>query len=581
MGVPRARTKFEWFQRTALPRLRTMARQWALAPTSHLVRVSLLTAMLALGTSLVYGTGGTAYALAYLMILPILFAAAWYGLAGGLVVALLAGGLMATLPLEVATGTEQAPLNWSLRMVFYTVLGGVSGWLFQSLRRAFKEQHRLMRTDPRSNLAYWARTENSEQSLALIIVRVTDIADVLETMGADASDDLSKALARRLQNLVQNQGRVYRFSLAELAILMPGADQAQLLRRVEQIIELGEENLLIRGLPVRSQLALGSTLQEVGQRSRTEDFLKEARLALFTAIEQNLSHCRYGPELDRKTLETLRLIANVRRGLERGEFELHYQPKLALDSTHPVAYEALLRWRDPDKGLIGPGQFMPKLETTSLMGQVTRFVSREACQFAVRYGASVSINFSAHDLLDESMCAHIQSLVQEFQLEAGQLEIEVTESALIKNLDVARRAIESFRAMGLAVSIDDFGTGFASFEYLRHLPLTGIKIDRAFVRDLETDVRARKLMACMVDLGHALGFTVTAEGVETREQCRILQAMDCDLAQGFYFSRALPAPELRAWVEDYRPEPALLEPPADRDYYNCGLVSGIGSWQSA
>lgn len=555
---------------------------WTLGPSSDLWRLTSLAVFLALGAAIVYWTGGTAYAYPYLMLIPVLFAAAWYGLAGGLLTALVAAGLMAVMPLDVDTGSQQATSNWLLRMALYAALGGVSGWLFQSLGRAFEDQQRLMRTDSRSglpntvalddDLQHWVRVQGSGEAVALIIVRITDITDVLETMGADASDDLAAALAKRLRYSVEPEGRVYRFSISELAILLPTGDEAGLLKAVERIIELGEENMLVRGLPVRSQLALGSTLKNKEQ-SGTDGLLKEARLALSTAMKQGVSHCRYRPELSQKTLTNLRLIANVRRGLERREFELHYQPKMALSKSRPVACEALLRWRDREQGLIGPGQFMPKLETTTLMTQVTRFVCREACEFAARTNTQVSINFSTYDLVDESMPRYVQSLLQELQLDPAYLEIEVTESALIKNLEAARRAIESFRKLGLALSIDDFGTGFASFEYLRHLPITGIKIDRAFVCDLEADARARKLMACMVDVGHALDLTVTAEGVETLEQYRILQALGCDLAQGFYFSRALPASKFNSWVRDFHPEPALLETPDSRDFYGCGLAS--------
>lgn len=571
------------------PVVQLMAGDWRLAPASNLLRVLLLTSLLAIGTALVYGTGGTAYAYPYLMLIPVLFAAAWYGLAGGLLTALVAAGLMAAMPLDVDAGTPQATFNWLLRMALYAVLGGVSGWLFQSLARAFGEQQRLMRIDPRSNLPnvvaldedlhHWTDSEDPTQPLALIIVRITDIVDVLETMGGDASDDMATALARRLRYLVEPRGRVYRFSMSELAVLLPGVDQAGLLRTVERIIEVGEDNLLVRGLPVRAQLALGSTSKDTTQ-SGTDTLVKEARLALFAAMERGLSHCRYRPELSEKTLDTLRLIANVRRGLERREFELHYQPKVALSESQPIASEALLRWRDREQGLIGPGQFMPKLETTSLMTQVTRFVCREACEFAARSNARVSINFSAHDLVDESMPGYIQGLVRELQMDSARLEVEVTESALIRNLEAARRAVENFRELGLGVSIDDFGTGFASFEYLRHLPITGIKIDRAFVCDLEADVRARKLMACMVDMGHALDLTVTAEGVETLEQYRILQALGCDQAQGFYFSKALPAPGFNTWVAGFSPGPDLLEVPASRDFYGCGLAGGSDSRRS-
>ncbi|QHC50745.1 EAL domain-containing protein [Billgrantia tianxiuensis] len=159
----------------------------------------------------------------------------------------------------------------------------------------------------------------------------------------------------------------------------------------------------------------------------------------------------------------------------------------------------------------------------------------------------VSINFSVRNLMDDVLLEELGQLVKQSGISPSQLEVEVTESALVHDLFAAKQALERIRGCGIQVSIDDFGTGFSSFEYLRHLPITGLKIDRAFVEGLEQDERARKLMACLIDVGHALDLQVTAEGVETQGQHRILQELGCEQAQGFLYSKALPVEELLAW----------------------------------
>ncbi len=531
----------------------------------HLYRMLFLSVLLGLGTVTVYQTGGTALAYPYLMLIPVLFASAWYGLAGGLMSALVASTLMAAMPLNVAQGVAQEPTNWLMRMGLYLVLGGVAGTLFQSLRGAYREREALVRTDPRSGLpnqvaleqdmrAWIARERqwHSHFPVGLIIVRLSDIADVLEAMGAEASDEVAGLMGERLSRLVGQDASVYRFSVSELIVLLPGVDEGTLEAVVRRIIDAGEENLVVQTVPVRMQLVLGSSLKLEGFKA-TDDLISEARIALFSAIRQGTSYGRYHVELAKKKLSNITLISNVRRGLERGEFELHYQPKVRLCDGALAGCEALIRWRGSERRLIAPGQFMPKVENTTLIGPVTEFVSREACEFVARQPHSVSINFSARNLVDEHMPTYVDQQIRRLGISPERIEIEVTESALIQNLQAARVAIERLRAMGFAVSIDDFGTGFASFEYLQHLPITGIKIDRAFVRHLETHERSRKLMASMVDMGHALELVVTAEGVESAEQYRLLRSMGCDQVQGFFFTPALPGRQFSTWCEHYRP----------------------------
>lgn len=531
----------------------------------HLYCVLFLAVLLGLGVFTVYQTGGTAYAYPYLMLIPVLFASAWYGLAGGLISALLASALMAVMPLNVEQAVLQEPVNWLMRMGLYLLLGGVAGALFQSLRSAYREREALVRTDPRSklpnqvaldqDLEAWRERERQwhrHSPVGLIIVRLSDITDVFEAMGADASDELAGLMGARLSHLMGRNASVYRFSVSELIVLLPGVDDTVLEAMVRRIIDAGEDNLIVQTVPIRVQLVLGSSHKPEGYAA-TDDLISEARIALFSAIRQGTSYCRYHSDLAKKKLSHITLISNVRRGLERSEFELHYQPKMRLSDGALVGCEALIRWRDEERRLIPPGQFMPKVENTSLIGPVTEFVCREAFEFIAREPHSVSINFSARNLVDERMPAYLDQQIHRLGIAPERVEIEVTESALIQNLQAARAAIERLRAMGFTISIDDFGTGFASFEYLQHLPITGIKIDQAFVRHLETHERSRKLMASMVDMGHALDLVVTAEGVESAEQFRMLRAMGCDQVQGFFFTPALPGRQFTTWCEHYRP----------------------------
>ncbi|WP_166268831.1 putative bifunctional diguanylate cyclase/phosphodiesterase [Marinobacter caseinilyticus] len=529
----------------------------------HGVCVTILVTLLGLGTTVVYLTGGTAYAYPYLMLTPVLLAAAWYQIPGAVSIALAAGLLMAAMPLNVDTATTQSTGNWLIRLGLYLGLGIFTGYLFQSLKQSTKSREAVMRIDPGSNLPNLLALRKALKNLprkpfrhngdtALILVRITDITDVLVALGIDASDELLAAVAARITKTVPASARVYRIGDSELMLLLTSIGVLELEQIVKKLITIGEDNLVIQEIPMRAQVVLGSTIA-TDANSITDTLIAETRMALFAAIERQRSHFLYSPNIQRRTLENIQLIARVREGLNLGEFELHYQPKIRLSDGRVSGCEGLIRWRGASGELIPPGQFMPKVESTTLIAPVTEFVSRTACAFAASAADSgvVSINFSVHNLFDENLVTLLATLLKETELPPHRLEIEITESVLAQGLEAATQAVKRIRSFGIGVSIDDFGTGFASFEYLQHLPVTGLKIDRAFIINLEHDNRAKRLVACMIDMGHALDMAVTAEGVETEGQRNILRALKCDQAQGFFYSPALPAQNYQAWCHHY------------------------------
>lgn len=529
----------------------------------HALLLSLLVLLLGLGTLVVHATGGTRYAYPYLMLIPVLLAAAGYGLSGALVVALIAGGLMAAMPLDVSTQQMQPVSNWLIRLGLYLVIGGVAGSLFSLLRRAHATSERLARTDPRTGLYNQiALDEALRQRLAvgrgrsrgigLILVRLIDIGEVLASLGPETADGLVRAMGERLRRQDRRIIEVYRFSNAELYLLLDDVEPAEIERVVHRLAEAGEENLVVQQVPLRAQLVMGSSWQDA-PATTAGDLIRQSRVAMLTALERHRLHCHYSPEQESDKREALRLVSRVREDLDRGRFELHFQPKLRLADGQVSGCEGLIRWRDERDQLIAPGRFMPKVEHTTLIAPLTRFVADQACRFIQGTEGVVSINLSVRNLSDEALLDELLGLTRHHGIAPERLEVEITESALMADLKSGCQALEYLRGHGIRVSIDDFGTGFSSFEYLQHLPITGLKIDRAFVRGLGGDARSRCLVACMIDMGHALGLEVTAEGVETLEQHRALRRLGCDQAQGFLYAKALAAPEYLTWRRAHRP----------------------------
>lgn len=525
--------------------------------------IGLIGLLFAGGTVLVYTTGGTKLAWPYVIFVPVLIAAARFGVSGGVLGGLIGGLLLGPLmPLDVAAGIPQQTENWLIRLAFYTGLGAFTGLLFRLKNRESARREVDARTDTDSGLPNKTalmealeefRSSALDRCPLLHLVRVVHLAEIIGVTGAAAADELIVQIARRLRSHVGDQAQAYRFSASELMLLMPGPTQTS-----EEIAERAahsvDEPIEVRGIPVHVELVMGSA---GGNTFNTEprDLIRQARVALVAAAEHHRSHSHYSPTYEHESAGAVKLLGRVRHGLQANEFELYYQPKVRASDSHVDGCEALIRWRDADGSLIPPGQFMPSVERSALIDPLTRFVIRAASEFAVHPDARpLSINFTVRNLLDRELAEILRRTATENQLAAESIEIEITEGAIIRDPEAARQAIEQLREHGFRVSLDDFGTGYSSFEYLRFLPLTGLKIDRAFVNALDSNPQAQALMTCMVQVGHALGLEVVAEGVETGEQVAFLQQIGCDVLQGFYFSRPMPSNRYREWYQQYTPE---------------------------
>lgn len=530
----------------------------------HLVSII---SLLAVSSLVVYTTGGTGFAYPYVMLLPIILSAAWFGLLASVCCAVTGGLLLGPfMPLDVAQGTQQSVENWSVRIAFFLLISVFTGWLFQNLRKANQKhvnalRHDLetglrnqsaLKQDLKGALATASRDDTHKTSVVLILVRMQDLWEITEAMGADASGALMKSRADRIAGSMTPAHQIYRFSTSELAILFVAEAASEVRALSESIRGIGEEEVLINEVPLRVQLVAGCYLVENGTTADPDTVIKRARTGLFAAVTANVFFKFYDPKSDQQTAARVKLIAKVRSGLEKNQFELFYQPKICLKTGHHAGSEALLRWFDADDNLILPGLFMPKLESTSLIDPVTRFVIAQACHDIKSHGlAASSINFAVKNLMDPDLISQMGSTVSSYGVDPGLLEIEITEGALILDPIKARHSVESLINQGFKVSLDDFGTGYSSFQYLSNLPLTGLKIDRAFVTPLQTSADARTVLRSMIRMAHALDLEVTVEGVETPEQREMVSDFGADMVQGYLIARPLPVLDYVKWSNEY------------------------------
>jgi EAL domain-containing protein (putative c-di-GMP-specific phosphodiesterase class I) len=243
----------------------------------------------------------------------------------------------------------------------------------------------------------------------------------------------------------------------------------------------------------------------------------------------------------------LSLENQLRRALDNEEFVLHYQPKVNLVSGKVTSAEALIRWNDPDSGLVPPGKFIPVLEETGLIHEVGRWALRKAIEDYLRWcdaglaGVRIAVNVSSLQLRSRGFVAEVAQVLAIDPRAASGLELEITESMVMGNIDHGITSLEAIRAMGVTVALDDFGTGFSSLSYLARLPIDTLKIDRSFINDMEATPEGLALVSTIITLAHSLRHTVVAEGVETAEQSRLLRLLGCDEMQGFHFGRPVPS----------------------------------------
>ncbi len=295
-----------------------------------------------------------------------------------------------------------------------------------------------------------------------------------------------------------------------------------------------------------------------------DTLLKNADTAMYHAKELGRNNVQYySPAMNLKAMERLYLENSLRRALERGEFVLHYQPIIDLVTDRPVSAEALIRWNSPDWGLVSPAQFIPLAEETGLIVPIGEWVLRTGCAQNEAWRKQglppirIGVNLSARQFTQPDLVKTILTIIQETGIEPYRLALELTESVLMNREESLTADMLQVTQMGVALMIDDFGTGYSSLGYLKRFPATTLKIDRTFIRDLTTDADDAAIVAGIITLAHSLEMKVVAEGVETAEQLAILKSLRCDQAQGFLFSKPLPAEEFESFMRNH---PTLAPP---------------------
>ncbi len=392
-------------------------------------------------------------------------------------------------------------------------------------------------------------TARRGENVVVLCLDLDRFKEVNDTLGHPVGDALLKTVAERLRSSIRDFDLVARVGGDEFVVLQISADPAKeaaaLASRLIEVISApyelnGHQAVIGTSVGIAVELAAGAD---------PETLLMQADMALYRAkADGRGTFCFFEQEMNASAHARREVERDLRLALANGDFELNYQPLVNLERNEVSGFEALLRWRHPERGMVSPGDFIPLAEETGLIVPIGEWVLREACAEAATWPdhIKIAVNLSPVQFKGRKLVDMVFNALAAAGLDARRLELEITESVLLQDSEATLAALRQLHNLGVSIAMDDFGTGYSSLSYLRRFPFDKIKIDRCFIANLSTgDESGLAIVRAIGSLGHALGLTITAEGVETQQQLEIIRLEGCDEMQGYVFSAAKPADEIR------------------------------------
>jgi diguanylate cyclase (GGDEF)-like protein/PAS domain S-box-containing protein len=391
--------------------------------------------------------------------------------------------------------------------------------------------------------------------IALLVMDLDRFKEVNDTFGHHFGDMLLKQVAFRLRNQLRDGDTVARLGGDEFAIVLASVrDTNEVARIARNILNALEQPFVVEEQVLEVGASIGIVMFPLhGDDART--LLRRADAAMYNAKQGQTGYSFHREEVESRTPDQLALVVEMRSALERNEFEPFYQPKIHLRSGLITRVEVLLRWNHPKRGTISPTVFVPIAERTGLIRPITDWLLERTMAQVRAWQESgapvhVAVNISAKSLLDQALPSKIQKLLDRWQVDPRFLKIEITESSIMADPAHALAIMSMIQSMGVRLSIDDFGTGYSSLTHLRQLPIDEIKVDKSFVSGMTTSEADASIVRTVIDLAHNLGKQVCAEGVEDEATMVMLRDYGCDLAQGYWISRPMSAPDLTKWLAE-------------------------------
>lgn len=527
----------------------------------ELITIPVITCLVGGVYALVYMTGGIKHVFSHTMYIPILLAGFFFGIKGGCVVGLFAGIILGPLmPVDTLTGEMQFAINWIYRTVFFMIIGAVNGTARDLIatyieritwyRYHYVPSNLPNRTKLIEDLAS-ADIGHTEGAVILVVISIDDMMEEEASFGYGVIDATLCQLADRLKERLPEDVVLYRIAVRELAIVTGKKESADFIGALNKLIPVMRKPVLFKDLFLQANVMLVYT--EITHLDKPPEFyLRKVRIALYHAHKRGQTDLIIAAEEDEDFKENIELLGELEQAIESEQLELYYQPKVSIATGKIDSVEALIRWNHPSRGNIPPDRFICRAEQSTIIEALTEWVLNQSLSQLADWhrkgvGICLAVNISVQNLLQPNFPCIVKNILERYGLDGSVLELEITENVVLSNVEKVKVHLRELSSMNVGIAIDDFGTGHSSLERLHQLPVGTIKIDKSFVSTLLSHKGASFIIKASINIAREFGMQVVAEGIDNRETYDVVAQMGCDIAQGFYIGRPMPARKFEEW----------------------------------
>ena len=508
---------------------------------------------------MIFYFGGTKTSFAYLVVMTVMMGGFFFGSFGGMFLGITGGVFLGPfMPADTSTMLVQNRSSWLFRLFFYISTGYVSGIVIRYLLNIIERLSSITLYNPVTQLPNKKYFENSSIKYApddrVAVIKFEEYPKMIENFGADYATDFIKKISGILVEVFNkadkkiNNHNVFHLEDDKFAVVFPESEIKDCFKNTYKRIYNSIKRKEMEYFP--------SSFIGISRCSESNmEIFQNAETARRSAKRNLKFYEEYSPELSEKSNKNFDLSLEIPRAINNKEFFLCYHPKINLSSGEVEGVEVLIRWHHPEKGLIPPDAFIPYIEKTAMISKVTEWVLKTSfSEIKNMQNENIDINISVNiplKILENSKVIKYLDTYKRNSLPLHKLELEILERDSIESFEKTASAMKTLKEIGIDFSLDDYGTGYSTLSYMQNLPFDKIKIDRMFIRDIETNEKNRELIGSTIDIVHTLGMEVVAEGVETKEALEILKNMGCDYAQGYYFTKPLTYDNFIKWYRGY------------------------------
>lgn len=506
---------------------------------------------------LVLATGGIKYSYSHIMYIPIVLGGLILGKNWGLIIGIIAGILLGpALPVDTVTMEQQPFINWFFRLIIFTFVGQLSGLFATVLRKDLLKIVTLYSTNPETmipnsnSLSLINLNDDENKSFLLTAIHINNNIEITELLGNNLYLEIVKLIHKRLSINMNNQIIIIQGGSARIWI---ASNLVDMQKQIDEILDILKEPIAISGIPLYIDFSVGATIIIGTKKLKDIASFHQCDLAARTAYKIGKPYDVFTPDC-LVTKYDYELLGSFENALLENQTFLVFQPIYNLRNDKPEGFEALIRWQHPTKGLISPDKFVPSVEQTKLIHQLTDWVLHNVSKKIIEFkknniDISISLNISVKNLSNPNFFNSVINILEQYNIEPKNIELEITESMLMDNPNENISLLEAFLNEGISTSIDDFGIGYSSLQYLARLPIKVVKIDRFFISQMASEKAIRSIVDSTIKMSHNLGYLVVAEGIEDQETLDIAKALNCDYGQGYYLSRPMSGDKIIDWYK--------------------------------